>query len=103
MIVIEVTRQAYQSRSTSSGTFNDQSVLIHGVMVNGFPAEVPRQATVSLDQQNPQPYPPGKYVISDESFYFGKYDSLALGRMRLRPLSDFLKELQVQFSQQKAA
>lgn len=103
MIIVEVTRSSYQSKQTEFGPRHDQPILIHGVYVSGFPGEVPRQATIGLDKKDPKPYPVGQYVIDDESFYFGKYDKLTIGFLRLLPLSEFINDLRTTYGPPKAA
>lgn len=98
MIIIEIDSTQV---STKAGTKNGknwrmdyQQVAISGTYVDGFPTKYPRESSIQLEGDNPQPYPPGKYVIGAESFYFGDFGRLTLGRVKLQPLAAFVAELQ---------
>lgn len=100
MIVIEI-----DSTSTKEKTgTNDkgpwrmvfQQISITGHMQDGFPAKHPRESTIQLDEKNPQPYPPGVYALSPESFFFGSFDRFTLGRIKLQPMREFLADLSKQ-------
>ncbi len=88
---------------------NLQQIAYVGHYVDGFPAKLPRESTIQLDDQNPQPYPPGRYVIASDSFFFGDFGRFTMGRLKLQPVSQFIAELQKQigakvvFEQPKAA
>jgi hypothetical protein len=102
MIIIEIEST---NVSTKAGTKNGknwrmdyQQVAIAGTHVDGFPTKYPRESSIQLEGENPQPYPPGKYVIAAESFYFGDFGRLTLGRVKLQPLATFLADIQKQFA-----
>lgn len=106
MIVIEIEST---NVSTKAGNKNGknwrmdyQQVAISGMHVDGFPTKYPRESSIQLEGDNPQPYPPGKYVISDSAFYFGDFGRLTLGRIKLTPLAAFLADVQKQFGVAKA-
>jgi Helix-destabilising protein len=86
-----------------------QQISISGHMQDGFPAKHPRETTIQLDSDNPQPYPVGRYTVSPESFYFGEFDRFTLGRIKLQPLNVFFKDCERQlgvtvgYNQSKAA
>ena len=97
MIRIEVKNASYKSKSGSKNgnpwTMNFQQIYIHGYYQDGFPSDSARPSSIQLDKDNPQPYAVGLYSLSDESFYFGEFDRLTLGRMKLVPLAEYLKQL----------
>lgn len=76
-----------------------QQIVITGHLVDGFPAKLGRESTIMLDDQNPQPFPVGKYVINQaESFYFGDFGRFNFGRMKLQSLAAFMAEIKKQFA-----
>lgn len=115
MIVIEIESTATNSKAGVSK--NDgkpwnmvfQQISITGHTVDGFLAKHPRESTIQLDSENPQPYPIGRYTLASEAFYFGDFGRFTLGRMKLQPLNQFMAELQKQlgvtvaYNQPKAA
>jgi hypothetical protein len=113
MIVIEIDSIATKSKSgvSAKGPWNMvfQQISISGHMQDGFPAKHPRESTIQLDSDNPEPYPVGRYTVSPEAFYFGDFDRFSLGRMKLQPIQAFFKDCEKQFGltvnygQQKAA
>ena len=113
MIIIEIesTAVAQKSGSNAKGpwTMYFQQILITGHHVDGFPARHPRESTIQLDDKNPTPYPAGKYVIAPESYYFGDFSRVSLGRLKLQTVAAFFADLQKQtgarvtFEQAKAA
>lgn len=108
MIIIEIDNEAVKSKQGTNKegkpwTMNFQQVLIHGHFVDGFAARHPRETTIQLDENNPKPFPVGKYVVSAESYFFGDFGRFSMGRMKLQPLSQFLAEVQAQFKVQPVA
>lgn len=113
MIVIEIDSTVTKEKSgeNAKGRWNMvfQQINITGHMVDGFPARHPRESTIQLDSENPQPYPVGRYTIDPASFYFADFGRFALGRLKLQPLKEHLGELQQQlgvtvaYQQPKAA
>jgi hypothetical protein len=114
MIVVEIESTATNSKS---GIGKDgkpwnmvfQQMNITGHTVDGFLAKHPRECTIQLDGENPQPYPVGRYAVAPESFYFGDFGKFTLGRMKLQPLNTFFADVQkqlgvtVSYNQPKAA
>jgi len=114
MIVIEIESTAV---NTKSGTGKDgkpwnmvfQQINISGHIVDGFPAKYPRETTIQLDSENPQPYPVGRYAVAPESFFFGDFGRFTLGRIKLQPLNAYFSDVQkqlgltVSYNQPKAA
>lgn len=113
MIIIEIENTAVAQKSGTNArgpwTMNFQQILITGHHIDGFPARHPRESTIQLDDKEPRPYPPGKYVIASESFYFADFGRFSLGRLKLQPVQAFFAELQnqtgcrISFEQPKAA
>lgn len=62
----------------------DQLVKVHNFYVKGFRSEDPRSAVIRIDR-GAEPYKPGLYVISDESYRFNNYERLEMGALRLIP------------------
>lgn len=113
MIIIEIENTAVAQKSGTNAkgpwTMNFQQILITGHHIDGFPARHPRESTIQLEDKEPRPYPPGKYVIAPESFFFGDFGRFSLGRLKLQPVQSFFAELKKQtganitFDQPKAA
>lgn len=101
MIIIEIDSIATKERKGVSAkgpwTMIFQQISISGHMQDGFPAKHPRETTIQLDSDNPQPYPPGRYVIAVDSYYFGDFDRFSFGRIKLQPVLAYLEEIQKQF------
>ncbi|MDR1994034.1 single-stranded DNA-binding protein [Azonexus sp.] len=113
MILIEIDSTSTKRKSGENAkgpwSMTFQQVSISGHMIDGFPAKHPRESTIQLDGDNPQPYPVGVYVIHPDSYFFGDFGRFTLGRLKLQPLKDFIAEFQKQmgaqvtFNQPKAA
>lgn len=113
MIFVEIESDAIATKSGvkngKAWTMNLQQIAFVGHFVDGFAAKMPRESTIQLDDKEPRPYPPGRYVISAESFFFGDFGRFTLGRIKLQPVGQFFAELQKQigakvvFDQPKAA
>ena len=113
MIFVDIDSDAIATKSgTKEGkkwTMNLQQIAFVGHYVDGFPAKLPRESTIQLDDEEPRPYPPGRYVIASDSFFFGDYGRFTMGRIKLQPMAKFLAEFQQQtgckivFEQAKAA
>lgn len=90
-------------------TMNLQQIAFVGHYVDGFPAKLPRESTIQLDDKDPKPYPPGRYVLGADSFFFGNFGRFTMGRLKLQPVAQFIADLQKQigakvvFEQPKAA
>lgn len=99
MIVIEIDSTATKTKSGNNAkgpwSMTFQQIAISGHMQDGFPAKHPRESTIQLEE-NAQPYPPGRYTLGVESFFFGDFDRFTLGRMRLIPLQVHFAELKKQ-------
>lgn len=99
MIIIEIvsteTRPKSGVKAGKPWTMNFQQCLYHGVSVDGFTSNFPRESTIQLDDTQAA-FPVGKYVLSAHSFYFGEFGRLTLGRQKLQPLADFLEEIKKQ-------
>ena len=86
-----------------------QQIAFVGHYVDGFPAKLPRESTIELDKNNPKPYPPGRYVVAADSFFFGDFGRFTLGKIKLQPVAAFFAELakqtgaRISFEQPKAA
>lgn len=104
MIVIEIDSQEFMKKSgiaKSTGeayTMCAQQCTYSGTYIDGFPSKLPRESSIQLDSLNPQPYPPGKYVIAADTFFWGDFNKLAFGRVKLQPLAQFLAEIKKQFA-----
>jgi len=104
MILIEIDNQEFMKKtgiSKKTGeayTMCAQQCIYTGTYVDGFLSKLPRESSIQLDSLNPQPYPPGKYVIAADSFYWGDFNKLAFGRIKLQPLAQFMAEIKKQFS-----
>lgn len=100
MIFVEIESNAIATKSGTKGdkpwTMNLQQIAFVGHYVDGFPAKLPRESTIQLDDKNPIPYPPGKYVIAADSFFFGDFGRFTMGRIKLQPVAAFFAELQKQ-------
>lgn len=102
MIVIEIESTATKEKSGISKKTGEvwkmvfQQIAISGHFQDGFPAKHPRETSIQLDSDRPQPYPAGRYTISADTFYFGDFDRFTLGRMKLIPLKEFFTDLQKQ-------
>lgn len=115
MIIIEVESTATKEKSGISKKTGElwkmvfQQISISGHLQDGFIAKHPRETTIQLDSDNPQPYPPGRYAFAADCFYFGDFDRFTMGRMKLIPLNAYFAELQKQlgvtvaYNQPKAA
>ena len=115
MIIIEVESTATKEKSGISKKTGEvwkmvfQQISISGHLQDGFLAKHPRETTIQLDSENPQPYPPGRYAFAADCFYFGDFDRFTMGRMKLIPLNAYFAELQKQlgvtvaYNQPKAA
>ena len=115
MIIIEVESTATRQKegiSKKTGEFWKmvfQQISISGHLQDGFPAKHPRETTILLDTNKPEPFPVGRYTIASDSFYFGDFDRFTMGSMQLIPLNAFFSELQKQlgvtvaYNQPKAA
>lgn len=100
MIVIEIDSTAINSKSgVKDGKpwgMHFQQMSISGHMIDGFPAKYPRETTIQLDGDNPQPYPVGRYTLAADSYFFGDFGRFTLGRLKLQPLQAYLADLQKQ-------
>lgn len=115
MIIIEIESTVTKEKSGISKKTGEiwkmvfQQISISGHLQDGFPAKHPRETTIQLDSENPQPYPVGRYALAADAFYFGDFDRFTMGRMKLIPLNGFFNELQKQlgvtvaYAQPKAA
>lgn len=100
MIIIDIESKAVNTRAGEKNgkpwTMVFQQIMISGHYVDGFASKHPRETTIQLDEKNPVPYEPGKYVIGGDAYYFGDFGRLTLGRMKLQPLPQYLAELEKQ-------
>ena len=100
MIIIDIDSTAVNTKTGSKEgkpwTMNFQQITISGFYVDGFASKYPRETTIQLDEKNPVPYQPGKYVVAPDAFYFGDFGRFTLGRIRLQPLTAFLGDLEKQ-------
>lgn len=109
MITVKVESTAIASKSgTRKGSdepwkMNFQQVAIFGAYIDGFPSRHPRETTIQLDENNPQPYPVGDYVIAPDSYYFGDFGRFSLGKIKLQPMAEFLKAVKAYEATAKAA
>jgi len=107
MIVIEIESTQVKEKSGMKGdkpwSMVFQPCSFVGHYVDGFASRHPRESTIQLDRDNPQPFPVGKYVIDAESFFFGDFGRFTMGRMKLQPLNQFMAEIKKQFEVKAAA
>lgn len=102
MIFIDIdsttTRQKSGVSERGPWTMVFQQCSLVGHYQDGFPAKHPRETTIQLEETDSgvKPYPPGRYVIASESFFFGSFDKFTLGRLKLQPVKEFFDELQKQ-------
>ena len=100
MIIIEIDSTAVNTKAGEKNgkpwTMAFQQITIIGHFVDGFQSKHPRETTIQLDEKNPVPFAPGKYVLGADAFYFGDFGRFTLGRMKLQPLPAFLAELEKQ-------
>lgn len=94
MILIEITQVQTKARNAKVFENNqltdkteeriDQMVKVHNLYVGGFRSEDPRASQITLER-GAQPYQPGLYSISDESFRVSQFNRLEMGALKLIP------------------
>lgn len=67
---------------TKAGTTFTQRLQEGWVQLNGET----RRVRIRLSREQ-NPYAPGAYVVSDDSFMVGQYNDLTIGRLVLRPVA----------------
>lgn len=97
MIKIEVKSVAVQSRQIISKqgqpiVFHEQEAWAHTTDANGNPHPYPQRIILNIDQdKGQQPYQPGIYTLAPESLFVNRFNSLQLGRAKLRPVAGNVK------------
>lgn len=82
MLKIEIAQQAVETRNGTSKrtgqpyTIHEQEAYLHQ---EGKPYPTPMKLNIEANQQGiPQPFAPGIYTLSPDSFYIDRYGSLAV-------------------------
>lgn len=97
MIKIEVKSTAVQPRTVNvrSGaragqemTFHEQDAYAFTTDDQGNPRPYPQRITLNIDvPKGQQPYQPGIYQLDPACFFVDRFNSLQLGRLRLKPIT----------------
>lgn len=97
MIKIEVKSTAIQPRTINvktgaragqEMTFHEQDAYAFTTDENGQPRPYPQRITLNIDvPRGQQPYAPGYYMLDPSCFFVDRFNSLQLGRLRLKPIT----------------
>lgn len=100
MIIIDIDSTAVNTKTGEKDgkpwSMHFQQITFYGHYVDGFPSRHPRESTIQLDEKNPVPYQPGKYVIDPAAFFFGDFGRFTMGRMKLQSFGAFIADLEKQ-------
>lgn len=97
MIKIEIKSTVVQPRTITPKTgprqgqqmtFHEQDAYAFTVDDQGNPRPYPQRITLNIDvDKGAAPYAPGFYMVDPSSFFVDRFNSLQLGRIKLKPIT----------------